>query len=132
LKKGELVTHIRLAPPTPNSGSGYVKLKKRGAMEIGIMSAGAKLASETSGKCTMARITISAVNSTPLRVNKAEDFLVGKYLTSETLKAAAEYAYELAAPVTWRNSEEWSKEMVRVYMPMAMEKALERKGEGRY
>jgi len=132
LKKGELVTHITLAPPTQNSGSGYVKLKKRGAMEIGIMSAGAKLASETSGKCTMARITISAVNSTPLRVNKAEDFLVGKYLTSETLKAAAEYAYELAAPVTWRNSEQWSKEMVRVYMPMAMEKALERKGEGRY
>ena len=132
LEKGEMVTQIILAPPTQHSGSGYVKLKKRGAMEIGIMSAGAKLATDNSGKCTMARVSISAVNATPLRVKKAEDFLVGKELTNAILIAATEFAYELAAPITWRNSEEWSKEMVRVYMPMAMEKALERKGKGGY
>lgn len=132
LKKGEMVTHICLAPPVQNAGSGYIKLTKRGAMEIGIMGAGARLATDDAGLCTLARITMSAVNPTPVRVTQAEALLLGKELCRDHLQQAVACAYNLAAPSTWRNSEEWSRDMVRVYVPLAMEKALKRKGKGEF
>jgi len=132
LQKGEIVTQIRLMPPTISSGSGYVKLMKRGALEIAILGAGVKIALDASGKCTMARITLSAVNPTPIRVEEAEEYIIGKELTAESILHIAGLAYKKAEPKTWRNSEEWSKDMVRVYIPKAMQIALERLEKGEF
>lgn len=132
LKKGEIVTQIMLAPPMRGSGSGYSKLKKRGAMEIGIVGAGVRLAADAANRCTLARFSLSAVNPTPVRVRKAEEFLVGRELNGENLQAAVDFAYETAAPLTWRNSEEWSKDMVRVFLRQSIERALDRREKGGY
>jgi len=132
LHKSEIVTQIRLAPPSIGSGSGYVKLMKRGAMEIGIMGAGVKIATDAAGKCTFARVALSAVNPTPVRVKEAEDFITGKELTAENIAGVTRLAYEKAAPKTWRNSEEWSKDMVRIYIPQAMQIARYRMGKGEF
>ena len=56
----------------------------------------------------------------------AESALIGGKINDEAILQAAEMAYEAAAPKTWRNSEEWSKDMVKVYIPRAAEIALNR------
>lgn len=132
LQPGELVAQIILPAPTPNSGSAYQKLMKRGAMEIGIMSAGVKIACDKDGKCVLARISLSAVNPTPIRATVAEEFLIGKELTAETISHTAELAYGIACPRTWRNCEEWSKDMVMVFVPQALDHAIKRLQKGAF
>jgi CO/xanthine dehydrogenase FAD-binding subunit len=132
LKPGELVAQITLPAPTPNSGSAYQKLMKRGAMEIGIMSTGVKVAVDKDGICVLARISLSAVNPTPIRATVAEEYLVGKKLTAETIGHAAELAYGIACPLTWRNCEEWSKDMVLVFVPQALDHAIKRMQKGAF
>jgi CO/xanthine dehydrogenase FAD-binding subunit len=132
LRKGEFVISITLSPPAGNGGSGYVKLKKRGAMEIGIMGAGVRFITDNGGKCVLVRVGMAAVNPTPLRLKAAEDFIVGRELSDENLKKLVNLAYEAAEPHTWRNSEEWSRDMVKVYVPEAIRKAFARKQNGGY
>ena len=132
LKPGELVAQITLPAPLPNSGSAYIKLMKRGAMEIGIMSAGVKIACDCDGKCVLARISLSAVSPTPIRATYAEEFLVGKQLTAENINHTAELCFGIACPLTWRNCEEWSKDMVLVFVPQAMDTAIGRMQKGAF
>jgi len=132
LKPGELVAQIILPAPTQNSGSAYQKLMKRGSMEIGIMSAGVKIACDKEGKCVLARISLSAVNPTPIRATVAEEYLVGRELNAETINHAGELAYGIACPRTWRNCEEWSKDMVMVFVPQALDHAIKRMQKGAF
>ena len=132
LQPGELVAQIYIPASMPNSGSAYMKLMKRGAMEIGIMSAGVKITCDCEGTCVLARISLSAVSPTPIRATYAEDFLVGKKLTAENINHAAELAYGIACPRTWRNCEEWSKDMVMVFVPQAMDIAIDRMQKGAF
>lgn len=130
LKEGEIVVSVKLAPVTAKEGSAYLKLMKRGAMEIGIMSSGIRIVCDEKGVCTDARVTLSAVAPTPIRVKAAEAALTGAAVTDESVLQAAALAYEAATPKTWRNSEEWSKDMVSAYVPRAAGMALKRmKGE---
>lgn len=130
LKEGEIVVSVKLPPVTEHEGSAYLKLMKRGAMEIGIMSSGVRIICDETGKCVDARITLSAVAPTPIRVKAAEAALIGTSADDEAVLQAASIAYEAATPKTWRNSEEWSKDMVKVYVPRTAAIALKRmKGE---
>ena len=132
LQPGELVSQIYLPAPVPGSGSAYKKLMKRGAMEIGIMSAGVKITCDCEGNCVLARISLSAVSPTPIRATYAEEYLIGKKINTETIRHAAELAYGIACPRTWRNCEEWSKDMVMVFVPDAMELAVDRMQKGAF
>ncbi len=126
LKEGELVVSLHLPMVSEHEGSAYQKLMKRGAMEIGIMSAGIRFICDEQGKCTDARVTLSAVAPTPIRVRAAETALKGRAIDQEGILQAAQLAYEAANPKTWRNSEEWSKDMVCTYIPRAAEIAVKR------
>lgn len=126
LQPGDIVTSVFLPQTFAHECSAYKKLMKRGAMEIGIMSAGVRLMMDASGNCVDARVSLSAVAPTPIRAPKAEDALKGGPVTEASIAAAAEEAYEIATPHTWRNSEEWSKDMTREYVKMAAEAALSR------
>lgn len=126
LKQDELVVCIKLPRITEREGSAYLKLMKRGAMEIGIMSSGIRVICDENGICRDARVTLSAVAVTPIRVRSAEEALKGGKITDESILQAAEFAYETAQPKTWRNSEEWSKDMVKTYIPRTVDLAVER------
>ena len=126
LTQDEIIVSISLAPPAKNSSSAYLKLMKRGALEIGIMSTGIRFDCDGAGNCSNARITLSAVAPTPIRVPEAEAVLVGGPITKERILQAAEIAYQTAAPKTWRNSEEWSKDMVKTFLPQTAEIAQKR------
>jgi len=126
LKTGEIVINVTLRPVSKREGSAYLKLMKRGALEIGIVSTGIRFCIDDQGKCIDARVSLSAVAPTPIRAKAAEIALLGKELNQEAIIQAAELAYEMASPRTWRNSEEWSKDMVREYVKRTAELAITR------
>jgi len=130
LKQGEMLTHIILPPPVKGSGSAYSKLMARKAMEIAIMGTGACIACDAKGICTHARISLLSSAPTPIRVVKAEEYLTGKALTKENIADAAKIAFDTARPKTWRNKEEYAKDMVKEFVPQTIEAAASRmKGE---
>jgi CO/xanthine dehydrogenase FAD-binding subunit len=130
LKSGEIVTHITLPAPKVNTGSASTKLTRRKAMDIGILGSAVEVVCDSEDTCISARIALLSAAPTPIRVYKAEEYLVGKKLTEEVMNQAAELAYEVAQPKTWRSSEEYSRDMVRVIVPQTIKAACDRMKKG--
>jgi len=126
LKEGEIVTHIFLPAPKKKNGSASIRLTRRKAMDIGILCSAVSISCDDSDVCSMARISLLSAAPTPIRVYKAEDYLVGKKISKEVMKQAGVLAYEAAQPKTWRSSEEYSRDMVKVIVPQAIEIAYAR------
>ena len=115
----EVVTAIRI-PRVRGQKSAYVKLRRRGSIDFPI--AGAAVAVEMDGDVvTGCRIALSAVASHPLEVRAAGDFLAGKRMDEETVRAAAELAAKPAKPLDNADlSHFWRKRMVRVVVEQAL------------
>jgi CO/xanthine dehydrogenase FAD-binding subunit len=97
----ELLIAIIL-PPLPASGttgSAYVRLEYRQAMEIAIVGAATQLTIDGDGRCTEARVALTAVGPTCVRAPGAEDTLVGRILDAQTLGYAARAAEKHAKPI---------------------------------
>jgi len=78
------------------------------------------------------RIVLSAVASHPLEARAADEFLTGKSLDEETLRAAAEIAAKPAKPLDNADlTHFWRKRMVRVVVEQAIALAATRSGGSR-
>jgi 4-hydroxybenzoyl-CoA reductase subunit beta len=123
----EVVTSIRL-PEVRDQRSAYVKLRRRGSIDFPI--AGAAAAVELDGDVVVScRIALSAVASHPLEVRAAGDFLVGKRIDEESIRAAAEIAAKPAKPLDNADlSHFWRKRMVRVIVEQALFEATRMSG----
>ena len=67
------------------------------------------------------RIVLSAVASHPLEARAADEFLTGKTLDEETVRAAAEIAAKPAKPLDNADlTHFWRKRMVRVVVEQAL------------
>lgn len=83
----ELLTHVDIPKPAPGTYSGYVKVPHPAS---GYPVAGAAVSiTVEDGICRAARLALTGVATTAVRAGAAEDYLVGKALTPETLAAAA-------------------------------------------
>jgi 4-hydroxybenzoyl-CoA reductase subunit beta len=118
----EVVTGLRL-PVIKGNHSAYVKLRRRGSIDFPI--AGAAVALQMDGETvTRCRIVLSAVASHPLEARAADEFLTGKTLDDETVRAAAEIAAKPAKPLDNTDlTHFWRKRMVRVVVEQALTKA---------
>ncbi len=118
----EVVTSLRL-PPADGIRTAYVKLRRRGSIDFPI--AGAAVALRLDGfTVTGCRIVLSAVASYPLEVAEAGEFMVGKRIDDESVRAAAEIAAKPAKPLDNADlSHFWRKRMVRVVVEQALKKA---------
>src|SRR5579859_1583639 len=114
----EVVTGIRL--PGRHVHSAYVKLRRRGSIDFPI--AGAAVAVEMEGDVVAScRIALSAVASHPLEVAAAGDYMAGKRIDEETVRAAAELAAKPARPLDNADlAHFWRKKMVRVVVERAI------------
>jgi carbon-monoxide dehydrogenase medium subunit len=104
LLPGELLTAVRIAPPT--GCSTYLKLAPRAFMDIAVVGVGLTLCLEA-GHCQRARIALGAVAPTPLRARQAEDSLIGQRLTPERIAHAAQLAGEAAQPIDDTRGSAW-------------------------
>jgi CO/xanthine dehydrogenase FAD-binding subunit len=123
---GELLTSVRLPAPPAGSGSAYVRLQYRRAMEIAVVGAGALVVLD-GDTIVEARLALTAVAPTCVRVPEAEEALRGQPLTPQALEAAAALAVGAARPITdVRASAEYRQALVAVIATRALVIACKR------
>ncbi|MGD9530817.1 FAD binding domain-containing protein [Pseudonocardia sp.] len=96
----ELLTIVRVPGPPSRSGSAYVRLEHRKAMEIAIVGAAAAVRLRPDGLVGSALLALTAVAPTCLRVPHAEALLIGRRADAETFAEAATVAAAAVAPIT--------------------------------
>lgn len=96
---GELLTRVTFAAPPPRSGSAYVRLEHRRAMEIAIAGAGARISLAADGTVGECRLAITALAPTIRRAPAAEAELTGAEPDDAALERAARLAAAAASPI---------------------------------
>jgi CO/xanthine dehydrogenase FAD-binding subunit len=95
----ELLTTVVVPPPPPGSGSAYIRLEYRRAMEIAVVGAAALVTLAEDGSVAEARIALTAVAPTIVRAPEAEAALKGAVAGAPAFRAAAEAAAGAAQPI---------------------------------
>ena len=125
---GEILTQI-LIPPLPHyTGSTYLKLGKRKAMEIAVLGVAAQVTlDQNRTTCLRARIALASVAPTPLSCIKAERVLVGQEIKDQLIEKAARTAQSEASPITdLRSTAEYRLQMVYTLTQRALKQAWQR------
>ncbi|HSS93276.1 MAG TPA: xanthine dehydrogenase family protein subunit M [Candidatus Dormibacteraeota bacterium] len=128
-RPGELLTSVRLPAlkVRGRAGSAYLRLEYRQSMEIAIVGAAAMIAVDKRGRCTDARVALTAVAPTCVRAPGTEEMLRGKAIESEVIERAAQAASDSARPIDdVRATADYRRAMVSVIVRRALVKALER------
>jgi carbon-monoxide dehydrogenase medium subunit len=126
LAPNEVLTEIRLPLPPSSAGTAYHKMAHPASGYV-VVSAGALLNRDSSGRCASARIAIGGLGSGPLRAKAAEAALQGKSLAAEIIAAAAAKAGDGAnADDDFYASAEYKLHMATVLARRAMEQANQR------
>ena len=125
LKRGEMVTGVSLPNPAKGTGTAFLNLVRTHA-DIAKVSIAVAIIVEND-ICKEARIAIGAAAPTVFRATKAEAALKGQKVNSQAITKVAETAAGETKPITdLRSTAEYRKEMTRVLVIRALEKALER------
>ena len=101
---GELLTTIHI--PEVGGGTSFVKLGRRKAQVLAVVSAGVRLKVED-GVCKEARIALGSVAPTVIRCPKAEEMLAGKKVDAGLLRACAEAAIAESRPIDDVRASAW-------------------------
>jgi CO/xanthine dehydrogenase FAD-binding subunit len=127
----ELLTHVRVPPLPAGSGSAYVRLEYRAAMEIAVVGATAVVVLEGptdgAGSIREARIALTAVAPTIIRASAAEALLVGRAADGAAFREAGEAAAQGASPISdVRASADYRRAMIQVVVARALGAAARR------
>jgi CO/xanthine dehydrogenase FAD-binding subunit len=129
-REDELLIDVRVPPLPPISGSAYVRIEYRGAMEIAVVGATAVLVLEggaSGGAIREARIALTAVAPTVVRAPAAEAVLVGRAPDGAALREAGEAAARSASPIgDVRASAAYRDAMIKVVVTRALAAAAGR------
>lgn len=124
IARDEVLTEITI-PDQPATGSTYIKfgLRRSGALAVVGVAAAVTVAG---GVLEDVKIALGAVAPVPMRAKKAEDLLRGRAVTGELLEEAAVCAAGECKPISdIRGSEEYRRDMVRVFTRRALRKAID-------
>lgn len=124
----ELCVGLHLPDRPPHSGSGYVRLEYRRAMEIAVVGAGAAVTLDENGSLAHLDVALSAVAPVVLAVDGLEQFL-GRQPDSTLLTEVAELASAQARPISdLRASDRYRRHTVGVMARRAVDAACRRAG----
>lgn len=128
LSSQELVTELRFQGLGSGQEGAFIKLGKRQALAISIVSVAVVLTLDRERNIfSEARIGIGAVAPTPLRARRAEKVLMGHLISDETIQNASREAMREVSPISdIRGSADYRREMTRVLTARALERAVER------
>jgi xanthine dehydrogenase YagS FAD-binding subunit len=99
LDDAEIVTRIQIPSSAFGARSTYLKFKERSSLDFAMVAAAAAVDLAPNQTVRQARVVLGAVAPIPWRVPNAEAALIGKPLTDENIRAAAEIALEGAKPL---------------------------------
>jgi len=127
LNDDEILTEIVLDNLSTYSGSAYIKLGTRRALEISLVNVAAFITlQKPDGPITGARIVMGAVGPAPLRAKTAENLLIGKKPSKSLFEEAGIAASGDSSPIDdFRGSAEYRRDMVNVLTARALTQALE-------
>ena len=118
---------VRVPALPARSGSAYLRLEYRRAMEIAVVGAAAAVTLNGDGDVEACRVALTAVAPTIVRSASAEAAIVGKPVNEETLAAVAAGASADAAPISdVRAGEAYRRHTVGVMARRAVETAIAR------
>jgi CO/xanthine dehydrogenase FAD-binding subunit len=116
----ELLTEIHL-PPTNGWRATYWKLRRRGSFDFPVLGVAAWLHQAADGTVEDAKIVLGGVGSHPIESTASQDLIIGKKLTEDVVRQAAEAAYRPAKPLDNTDfAMSWRKEMARHYVAGAL------------
>ena len=125
----ELCTGLVIPRGAKSSGSAYVRLEYRRAMEIAVVGAAARvdLDPNGSGRITSAAVAITAVAPTIISVDRAPEILSGRELDDSILEEVANAASEQSTPISdLRATADYRRHCVGVMARRAVEAAHQR------
>ncbi|HWO41628.1 MAG TPA: xanthine dehydrogenase family protein subunit M [Candidatus Eisenbacteria bacterium] len=126
LAHDEIVTEIRVPLPPTGSGTAYAKLPHPASGYV-VVSAGALVVRESSGRCRSASVALGGIDNRPVRAEATETALAGVPLTAESIERAAASAAEGAHPMDDEYaSAEYKRRVAVVYARRALEEAARR------
>ncbi len=122
----ELLVSIDMEPLGPGEGETYVKLGRRGAMEVAIVGMAVRLGFD-GDRVRSARIGLCSVAPTPRRVEAAEEALIGSDLDAAGLDAVTEAIRAAIDPIDdARASAAYRSKVVAGLLRRAVDRCRER------
>lgn len=124
LAQDEIITEV-IIPDQETTGSTYIKfgLRRAGALAVVGVAVAVKVVNNI---IEDARVVLGAVAPVPMRAKEAEKFLKGKEVSDEILAEAGVIASRECKPISdIRASEEYRRDMVRVFTKRALRKAID-------
>ncbi len=130
IRPNEILSAIDLPTPAPNSGSHYIKITRRAAMEVTIVGCAASVVLDAAKqRVVQARLVYTSVAPIPLRIRSAEALIEGEVPTTRLLDAAAREAQRLAPAIgDHRAPQHYRSELVAVTTRRTLTTAIERAG----
>jgi CO/xanthine dehydrogenase FAD-binding subunit len=123
---GELCTAIHLPSRVSMSGSAYVRLEYRRAMEIAVVGAAASVELDSSGSLVSVSVALTAVAPTIIAVN-GTGALLGRQVDDALLADVAALASDQAVPISdLRASDTYRRHCVGVMARRAVDAAARR------
>jgi carbon-monoxide dehydrogenase medium subunit len=127
LERGEFVVEFKVPIPEAHAADAYLRLIPRTEMDIAVVGVGVKLALDSDGVVTTARVALGAVAPTALLVEAAGAALVGSKLEHEALETAGAAASAAANPIDdKRGTAAYRKKVAGVLTKRAAKIAYER------
>lgn len=123
----ELLTTVRLQALPTGTGSAYIRLEYRRAMEIAVVGAAVVVTLVGDGTISAARVALNAVAPTVVRAPAAEAALVGRPGDHDAARAAGSAAAAAATPISdVRASADYRRAMLDVVVRRTVLAAIER------
>jgi carbon-monoxide dehydrogenase medium subunit len=124
LSQDEILTEIQIPAVPPRTAAKFIKLGKRKAMAVAVVSVSAGLTLDEAGNISQARIALGSVAPTPIRAQKAEATLQEQPPSIELFMEAGQIAKTESSPISdIRASGDYRKKMVAVLTRRALEAA---------
>jgi CO/xanthine dehydrogenase FAD-binding subunit len=124
LRKGDILTEIRVPLPPTGLGGAYYKFALRRAMDLAVVGVGA-LVKARNGTFDEVRIALGSVAPRPFRARKAERVLKGKAVEDRLIREAGETAASECTPISdIRGSKEYRIELVKELTYRAVKECL--------
>jgi carbon-monoxide dehydrogenase medium subunit len=127
LEPDEILCEVQVPKMPANSGVAQEKLMVQKG-DMGIVGAAVFVTvNPQSGVCEDARIVLTNAATTPFRAKGSENVLIGKVVDENLLEEAGRIASEEASPPSdVHGSEEYRRDMARVFVKRVTAKAIER------
>lgn len=135
IQPGEILEEISVPAVLPRTGTAFVKIMRRRAIDCSIVAAAARVTLANDGKtCLNARIAVGAAGPVPFRAKEAESLLSGREITPQLAGQAAQLARDSSRPISdVRASADYRRVLVETLVKRALLQAIERASqEGGY